>query len=102
MARKKFVRKEPKYKVFSVCTRILTLEIFEFDGKVKQVFDCESPSGNPRRCIYWQQKDNATPIMVGDEVILTGRIENGVFLVYKLLYDPKKRISERIQNERAG
>lgn len=105
MARKKFVPREPKYKVFSVHTHILTLEVLNYpDGKVKQVFECESPSGNPRRCVYWQFKDNATPIQVGDEVILTGRIENGVFLVWKLLYDPKKRkqINEEVANERTG
>jgi len=101
MARKKYVPKEPKYKIISVSTKVLTLDVINYpDGKCKSVFDCESPSGTPRRCIYWQWSQSRTPFIVGDVVILTGRIENGVFLVYKLLYDPKKR--EEMLDERTG
>lgn len=100
MAKKKFIPKEPKYNVITIPTKVLTLDVINYpDGKCKSVFDCESSSGEPRRCIYWQLAESRTPFIVGDEVTLTGRIENGVFLVYKLLYNPKNR---EVENERTG
>lgn len=91
MARRKYKPKGPKYNIFTITTRILALQVISYpDGKIKSVLDCESKSGKPRRCIYWQL-GQPTGVQVGDEVTITGRIENEVFLIYKLLYDPQKR-----------
>ncbi len=103
MARKKFIPKEPKYKIISVSTKVLTLDVIKYpDGKCKSVFDCESPTGTPRRCVYWEFSDSRTSFTVGDAVTLTGRIINDVFLVYKLLYDPKKRIAREVEDVQTG
>ena len=48
--------------------------------KYKNVFMCESASGTPRMCILWSQSN----LEVGDEVEMRGRINNGVFLCWKL------------------
>ncbi len=104
MARKKFVPKEPKYKVFTVNTNVIAMQIFKYTERTKIVLDCETKSGKPRRCIYWQF-GNPVKVQVGDEVILTGRIDGDVFLVYQLLYNPRKRAennSEVMKDERAG
>lgn len=103
--RKKIEKKEPKYHVFSISTHVLTLEVFKYGEKTKTVFDCESPTGKPRKCVYWQDCINPTTVQVGDEVIITGRIENGVFLVYKLLYNPRVREQKELrsqEHERTG
>ena len=105
MAKKKFVPKKPKYNVFIIATKVLALQVVNYpDYKYKVVLDCESSTGKPRRCIYWHY-GKPLGVQVGDKVLLTGRIDGDVFLVYKLLYKPKNRTddnSEEIKNERTG
>lgn len=79
-------------KFFTIPTKIVDMEETKFfpDGKYKLAFDCESPNGTPRKCIHW---GIGLPqgIEIGDEVILTGHIKNGVFLAIKLKYRKQKK-----------
>lgn len=80
-------------KPFEVETKVTN--IIEFNNivneKYKTVFECESKSGNPRMCVYW----NKTSVQVDDMVKLTGRLKNGVFLVWSMLIlNRKAKINE--------
>ena len=66
-------------------SKIIKIEVQnqEINDKYKTVFYCESktqPEG--RMCVIWGR----TTFNVGDEITLTGRIKDGVFLVWRYLY----------------
>ncbi|MDY6358464.1 MAG: hypothetical protein SPL73_05640 [Cyanobacteriota bacterium] len=85
MKKHKTSLKIPRHQMISIRTKVLTLEVNVFpQEKFKLVFDCESKTGVPRRCIYWCM-GKPSNVQIGDEVCLDGRIENNVFLVWKLL-----------------
>lgn len=69
---------------FTIHTKVLSVEPMQkFDeGRYKLVFYCESASGNPRMCVLWGA---GVPhdIRADDEVVLTGRVKNNVFLCWK-------------------
>lgn len=53
----------------------------EYDNKTKLTFYCESSSGKPQLCVYWEHAN----LNAGDRVILTGRFnEQGTFLCWDL------------------
>lgn len=81
-------------KIFTIPTKIVEMEETKFfqNDKYKLVFDCESPNGPPRKCIHWGA-GKPQQIEIGDEVILTGHIKNGVFIVLKLSY---KKIQKEV------
>lgn len=100
MARKKFVPKEPKYKSFTISAEVLNVERINYpNGKLKQVFECTSETGTPRQCVYWQYTEHYAHFEVGDIVILTGYLKNGIFLVWTLKFIKK---STGVENERTG
>lgn len=85
--RKKFIKQPSKYEkdAVMITTKILKVELqnFEVNKKYKTVFYCpsyEKPEG--RMCIVWGR----TTFNAGDEITMTGRFNDGVFLVWKYLY----------------
>ena len=70
-------------------TKILEIEesnIEYYDSKTnkyrfKSVFYCESTSGQPRMCVFWDK----TSVQIGDEVQLKGRLKDDIFLVWELI-----------------
>ena len=78
------LKKDWKSEACTIETEILRYEeknrIYP-EGNFKNIFYCRSKT-NPqgRMCIYWSRM-TAEP---GDKVILTGRSDNDIFLVWKL------------------
>jgi hypothetical protein len=70
-------------------SKIIKIEIQnqEINDKFKTVFYCESKK-NPEgmMCVVWER----TTFKAGDEIDMTGRIKDGVFLVWRHLYKPCK------------
>lgn len=58
-----------------------------YKDKLKTVFYCAGPS-KPEgiMCVAWER----TTFNVGDEIDLTGRIKDGVFIVWRHMYKPSK------------
>lgn len=79
-------------KYFSTTRKVTSIEAVQgFGGeKFKVCFECETSTGKPRMCVYWST-GKKPDVRVGDEVLLSGQIKNGVFLVYSLLVNMKKR-----------
>lgn len=78
--------------VICVASKVLRFEVQnqEINEKLKTVFYCESktqPEG--RMCVIWGR----TTFKAGDEITMTGRLKNKVFLVWKYFYksnEPKE------------
>ena len=68
-------------------SKIIKIEIQnqEINDKFKTVFYCESKK-NPEgiMCVIWGR----TTFKTGDEINMTGRFKDGVFLVWSYLYRP--------------
>lgn len=83
MRKKKFYKQPSKY-ADEACiiqgTRVVSIvdKIDYPDGKFKTVFECESSTGKPRRCVYWSKVD----LEVDDKVNLRGRFVGDVFLCW--------------------
>ena len=69
--------------VFTIPTKVLSVEPLQKfnDERYKIVFYCKSSTEKPRTCILWGA-GKPQDIREGDEVVLTGRIKNNVFLCY--------------------
>lgn len=96
MARRKIIKQPSKYekdaiRVISTITEI-ELQNQEVNGKWKTVFYCKSNS-NPkgRMCIIWGR----TTFKVGDEINMTGRLKDDVFLVWGYLYRSNSKEGEK-------
>ena len=88
--------------VFTIPTKVLSVEPLQkfSDDRYKIVFYCQSSSDNPRMCILWGA-GVPQDIREGDEVVLTGRIKNNVFLCYSAKVYVYRR-EETQQNELQG
>lgn len=79
-------------KYFTTTRKVVSMEpIQEYSGeKFKVCFECDTSTGKPRMCIYWST-GKKPDVQVDDEVLISGQIKNGVFLVYSLLVNHRKR-----------
>lgn len=68
----------------TVQTKVISIETNHFpDEKFKMTLTCASETGTDRICIKWGF-GIPPQVYVGDTVILTGKIKNNVFLIYKM------------------
>lgn len=96
MSRRNRLRKQAannisKWEKEAICiaSKIIKIEVQnqEINEKFKTVFYCESktkPEG--RMCIVWGR----TTFKEGNEITMTGRMKEDVFLVWRYLYKPEK------------
>lgn len=89
--RKRAINDYGKYEdqVIRISSKIIKIEVQNqiFNNKFKTVFYCEStnkPEG--RMCIVWDR----TTFSEGDEIDMTGRMKEDVFLVWRYMYKPSK------------
>lgn len=67
---------------------VSTPEVIEYsETSVKTIFDCESTSGIPQKCIHWGRVN----ISKGDEVQLIGRFKNEVFIAWGVMITAKNK-----------
>jgi len=93
-ARRKPINDYGKWEKEAICivSKVLRFEVQnqEIHEKLKTVFYCESktqPEG--RMCVIWGR----TTFNIGDEITMTGRLKDKVFLVWRYLYkrnEPKE------------
>ncbi|MDD3238245.1 MAG: hypothetical protein PHV37_09140 [Candidatus Gastranaerophilales bacterium] len=99
--RNKYVSWEYPNDAVVIPTKIVSVvDVIEYSEiKVKTVFDCESQSGVPQRCICWERLS----ISVGDEVQLTGRFKDKIFIAWKVLITKRgEKKDENFKNENVG
>ena len=77
---------------FSTARTVISVEPVQTypDEKFKVCFECDTSTGKPRMCVHWST-GKKPDVRVGDEVLLSGQIKNGVFLAYSLLVNKRKR-----------
>lgn len=91
-------KKKSKYEQDALLITSEVIEIIENNKqypneKIKNVFKCASRDGNGKTCIYWGISNIAT----GDEISMTGRYKDEVFLVWSLQII-KKGTNKNVKN----